>query len=174
MSSWVRTIRRFTSPRVIALFFACFCLTGCNEVAAARFELLFLLCFAFIAFLLQVVATGPAVFRVRIRDTWRGVAFVVGLLAASAHVTLLVLGTQVVQDVSMSARRELMSLYVLLLWPGVFHVALPVRLVETRDSTEQDQLLGVRRPLWSLYAGVAYALVAGFFAYHLLYTGQFG
>jgi hypothetical protein len=149
-------------------------LTGCNEVAAARFELFILLCFAFVAFGLQVVATGPAVFRVRIRDTWRAIAFVLGLLAATAHLTLLVLGTQVVQDVSMSSRRELTSLYLLLLWPGIFHVALPVRLVETRGSTEQDQLVGVRRPRWSLFAGAAYVLVAGFFAYHLLYTGQFG
>jgi hypothetical protein len=174
MTCSVRTIQRFTSPRVIALLIACFCLTGCNEVAAARFELFILLCFASVAFLVQVVATGPAVFRVRIRDTWRAVAFILGVLAAAAHFTLLVLGTQVVQDVSMSARRELVMLYGLLLWPGVFHVALPVRLLETTESTEQDQLVGVRRPRWSIFAGVGYVLVAGFFAYHLLYTGQFG
>ena len=144
-----------TAPRVIAFLFASFFLTGCNEVEAARFELSILLVCALSVFGLQAVATGPAVFRVSIRDTWRAIAFVVGVFAAIAHATLLVLGTNVVQDVSMSARRELATLYALLLWPGVFHVALPVRLLETRNSTTQDQLVGVRRPQWSVYVGAA-------------------
>jgi hypothetical protein len=149
-------------------------LTGCNKVEAARFELSILQIFAFIAFALQVVATGPAVFRVRIRDTWRAVAFVVGLLAALAHATLLVLGTTIVQDLPMDLRDEVRNLYLLLLWPGVFHVALPARLVETRGATEHDDLVGVRRPQWSIVLAVLYVAVAGFFTYHLFHTAQFG
>ena len=163
-----------TAPRVIAFLFASFFLTGCTEVAAARFELLILLLCSLVAFALQAVATGPAVFRVSIRDTWRAIAFVIGVFAAIAHATLLIMGTQVVQDVTMSSRRELAMLYALLLWPGVLHGALPVRLLETRNSTTQDQLVGVRRPQWSLYVGAAYVVVAAFFGYHLLYTGRFG
>jgi hypothetical protein len=174
MTSGLRTIQRFTSPRVIALLFACFCLTGCNKVEAARFELAILLFFAFLAFALQVVATGPAVFRVRIRDTWRAVAFGVGLLATFAHVTLLVMGTTIVQDLSLDLRQDVRNLYLLLLWPGVFHVGLPARLVETRGATEHDGLVGVRRPQWSIVLAALYVAVVGFFTYHLFYTAQFG
>jgi hypothetical protein len=175
MTSPLRTPNALAkTPRVIALLFASLCLTGCTKVDAARFELTVLLGFAFLAFGLQVVATGPAVFRVSIRNTWRAVAFAVGLLAAFAHATLLVMGTTIVQDLPLDLRDDVRNLYLLLLWPGVFHVALPARVVETRGSTEHDGLVGVRRPQWSILLGGLYVAVVGYFAYHLFYTGQFG
>jgi hypothetical protein len=155
---------------VVCLLLACCGLSGCSSVAAARFELVFLLGLAFVALSIQLLVAGTAISRVSVHDTsGRPLALTVGLLAAAGHTTLLIVGSITVLKVDWSVRQEVMGLYGLLLAPGIFHVGLPLRLWELRNTSEQDDgRLRVPPAEWSLYAAAAYVVLAGVVALSLL------